>query len=179
MYFTQTYLGLVAGGARVYFYAITEGYRDDRQKHIQKEFLTRFREFGESTDERVAAVAPLPGSENVVFGEVVDTFDSRRQNQLKAELSGRTPGLLILPKPISEADSLKGAIYLPFDTARHPFRDSKQLFDLVRAEMASGPEPLWVQALRKLNRFLIVQPNVGGLGINFNQAVDDALAGRR
>lgn len=169
MYATQTYLGFTLGRAKIYLYAITEDYRDERSRLLAEVFRTRISEFGLSTGENIAVVLPHEGYEDQTRQQIETATDCNMQKFYQKNISGRTPGLLLSQIPVDRPAAWRGAFYIPFDGVKHPFRESKKLIEeLKKIEKDNTEENRFVELLMKTNDFTILQPTIFGVGLNLN-----------
>lgn len=176
MYATQTYLGFTAGEARLYAYAITEAYRDERSRLLEKEFKKRVSEFGLSTGSNIAVLMPHEGFEEATSRQIQSKTEKEMQEFYRDNIFGKTPGLLLTKTPVDTRKAWQGAFYIPFNGVEHPFRESKRLIETIKS-IANNKEAegRFASSLRSLNDFVVLKPTVFGVGLDINQILTALL----
>ena len=174
MYVTQTFLGIIANEAKFYVYFLTEGYKGDRQENLYDQVANRIAEYGLSTGPEVAVITPLPGHEKSTLDEIRRNPDAEIQSFYKKHIDGETPGLLITMRPVSEKNAWKGAIFFSLTNVVHPLRESKQIVNGVAKALGDSR---FRSALLAMNKFIKLEPNIFGLGLNLNEVIDRILKG--
>ena len=169
MYITQTYLGFSSSSAKVYVYFLSEPYMSNRQSDLHDVFLKRTAELGLSTGPDVAVLLPASGCEMSVLGDAKDSPNSPLQEFYIKNVRDHLPGLLVTRQPLDTKAGIKSAVFFSFNTTAHPFSAAKELIQKISQEPKDGA---LIKALEGLNKFVILEPNFNGIGLNINHIVE-------
>ena len=104
-----------------------------------------------------------------VLGDAEYLLHSPLQEFYIKNVREHLPGLLVTRQPLDTRKGIDSAVFFSFNSTEHPFRAAKDLIEKIALEPKDGK---LIKALEGLNRFVILEPNIAGIGVNINSIID-------
>ncbi len=161
MWITQTYLGKPDPGAKIFIYWLWEDYAG--HKEAPTNIITRMQEMGRSFGDEVTLMSPQPGDHVEIGGNI--------KRGLWSKVAGKTPGLLLLEKPLTEIDP-RSEEYIFFQLGNRDEREITKIFkeiEFVCREMLKVDAENATGWLRRFGEAIQFNPNFMGIGVDIRQ----------
>lgn len=170
MYVTQTYLGFAVEGAAIYCYYLAAKHLSKSQLVSSQVIKKRVAQFAEITGKDVVFFIPHENYDTQTLQEIKDKPGSIRQKFYEEKIRKCLPGVLITGQPLKADGMLRGGVFIPLCSVKHPVKQTQEL-----VHWAHNLSENFLRILRRLNTVIIMQPSIFGIGVDVNKILEQTI----